>query len=230
VDEIKTEFLTTAAHELRTPMASIMGFSELLLDDQDESTRKEFLGIIHAQCSAMAAILDEFLDLARIEERRDQDFEYQYNDLKGLCLEIIKSLAVPSGRMAPEVDVPVQSLHVLVDVGKLRRAILNVLTNAYKYSPNGGRIQFKLELQSHKDQKQEICIVVIDEGIGMRPDELARVFERFYRADTSGKIPGTGLGMSLVKEVVQLHGGRVDIESEFGRGTTVRLYLPLKRS
>jgi len=227
VDEIKTEFLTTAAHELRTPMASIMGFSELLLDDQDESTREEFLGIIHTQCSAMAAILDEFLDLARIEERRDQDFDYEYIDLSGFCREIVKSLAVPSGRNVPEIDVPEQLIQVLVDVGKLRRSILNVLTNAYKYSPKGGRVKVKLELKSNSDLNEEICIAVIDEGLGMRPDVLARVFERFYRADTSGKIPGTGLGMSLVKEVIQLHGGRVDIESVFGQGTIVRIYLPL---
>ncbi len=121
------------------------------------------------------------------------------------------------------------------DAKKLTQAITNVLSNAYKYSPGGGAVELGVversgdggEAGEVADAPRMLGIRIADRGIGMTPEQLARVCERFYRADTSGKIPGTGLGMSIVREIVELHGGLIDFESAPGAGTTVTLWLPM---
>ena len=113
-----------------------------------------------------------------------------------------------------------------LDAGKTLRALTNVLSNAFKYSPGGGAIAVD-SLDGTLHGAAAVGLRVTDHGIGMTPDQQARVFERFYRADPSGNISGTGLGMSLVKEIIELHGGRVDVSSEAGIGTAVTLWWPL---
>lgn len=227
IDHMKSEFLATAAHELRTPMASILGFSELLLHDEfDAPTQHEFLDTIHTQSALMADILNELLDLARIEARRDKDFRYTRVDLQELLAELCKSYPLPSGRTAPELDLPEQVLYLMADYGKLRQALLNVISNAYKYSPGGGAIYISVWVNAENALAPAVCIVVTDHGIGMTPDQTKRVCERFYRANTSGKILGTGLGMSIVKEIIDLHHGTLSFDSTPGLGTQVRLCLP----
>jgi signal transduction histidine kinase len=117
-------------------------------------------------------------------------------------------------------DVP-----VLIDPAKMQLALNNLLSNAFKYSPQGGSVTLSGAL-AQRDGREYAVLEVRDEGIGMKPEQLARAFERFYRADSTGNIPGTGLGLCLVKEVAELHAGRVELESEFGVGTTARLWLP----
>ncbi len=227
VDHMKSEFLSTAAHELRTPMASILGFSEVLLhQDVEAEAQREFLGIIYKQSQLMAKILDELLDLARIEARRGKDFRYSKVCLQELAEDLAKSFIPPQGRGPLELDLPEQKLEVIADSGKLRQAVLNVLSNAYKYSPGGGPVVLGVEVQNRTGAKPRTCIHIIDHGIGMTPEQLARVCERFYRADTSGKTSGTGLGMSIVKEIIDLHGGELSISSEVNFGTRVSLCLP----
>ena len=113
-----------------------------------------------------------------------------------------------------------------VDRKKLTQAVSNVLSNAYKYSPEGGTVEVELLEANNNEHIGELGIRIADHGIGMTPDQLARIFERFYRADASGKIPGTGLGMSIVKEIVELHGGHVSLNSKLGAGTEVTLWIP----
>jgi signal transduction histidine kinase len=227
VDQMKSEFLATAAHELRTPMSSILGYAEILLHQEfDAATRHEFLNTIYEQSKLMANILNELLDLARIEARRAKDFHYTQVDLQELLADLIASYPLPSGRVTPVLDLPAPTLHLMADVGKLRQALLNVISNAYKYSPNGGVVQVKARASSEPGQPPAVCIEITDGGIGMTPAQLARVCERFYRADASGKILGTGLGMSIVKEIIDLHHGTLELDSTLGQGTRVRLCLP----
>ncbi|MEI7536854.1 MAG: ATP-binding protein, partial [Comamonadaceae bacterium] len=227
IDHMKSEFLSTAAHELRTPMASISGFTEVLMTQQltPEET-SEFLNIIHSRAQLMSNILNELLDLARIEARRGKDFQYARLDLAELVKQSVASFIPPVDRGLPELQLPAQALWVMADPQKLQQAILNVLSNAYKYSAAGQAVKLKLALEPQAEGLTRVCLHVTDEGIGMTPAQVERVFERFYRADTSGKVPGTGLGMSIVKEIISLHGGSVAIQSEFGRGTCVSFYLP----
>ncbi len=227
IDHMKSEFLSTAAHELRTPMASISGFTEVLMTQQltPEET-SEFLNIIHSRAQLMSNILNELLDLARIEARRGKDFQYARLDLAELVKQSVASFIPPVDRGLPELQLPAQALWVMADPQKLQQAILNVLSNAYKYSAAGQAVKLKLALEPQAEGLTRVCLHVTDEGIGMTPAQVERVFDRFYRADTSGKVPGTGLGMSIVKEIISLHGGSVAIQSEFGRGTCVSFYLP----
>ena len=223
VDQMKSEFLSTAAHELRTPMASIFGFVELLMmRNPGPELRAEMLGTIHRQTKLMIAIVNELLDLARIEARRGADFRLETLDLVELVTEALAEFKPPQDRALPLLERPQGLLPVRVDRNKVRQALGNVLSNAYKYSPQGGAVQMRIVTEG-----QELGVQVQDSGIGMTPEQLARVSERFYRADTSGSIPGTGLGMSIVKEIVELLGGRMALASEPGAGTTVTLWLPV---
>lgn len=224
VDRMKSEFLSHAAHELRTPMASIFGFTELLLQQEfDAAERRDFLGTIYRQAELMISIINELLDLARIEARRGKDFHLERLDLRSLLDEVVAGFRVPAGRSAPTRQMPDIPCGVRADSKKLTQAISNVLSNAYKYSHDGA-IDIALIRGETPDQ---IGIRIEDHGIGLTAEQRERVCERFYRADASGKVPGTGLGMSIVKEIVELHGGTVQIDSEFGAGTTVTLWLPV---
>ena len=233
VDRMKSEFLSHAAHELRTPMASIYGFSELLLTQKfDETERQDLLSTVFRQSELMISIINELLDLARIEARRGKDFKIVRIDIHELLQEVVAGFKVPDGRSSPVLPPATEPLWVGADRSKLIQAISNVISNAYKYSPHGGTVNIELlrttmATGSGADSGgTRVGIRITDQGIGMTPDQLARVCERFYRADTSGKIPGTGLGMSIVKEIVELHGGELVVTSEVGTGSTVTIWLP----
>lgn len=224
VDRMKSDFLSTAAHELRTPLASVYGFAELLLSDEghDAEAQREMLEIIFRQSKLISALVNELLDLARIEARQGKDFVFEDMDLCALVRETVS--ADPEGsqwRWPVRVAVPETPVWVRGDANKLRQAVGNVLSNAYKYSPDGGEIQVSL-----RHEPGEVVVEIQDHGLGMTPDQAARVCERFYRADRSGRIPGTGLGMSIVKEIVTLHGGHLRIDSQPGAGTAVAIHLP----
>ena len=228
VDRMKGQFLSTAAHELRTPMASIYGFSELLLSQRlSEAKKRDCVNAIHRQSQLMISIVNELLDLARIDARRGTDFKFQRVDVCELLHEIVANFKPPDDRPGP-VEPPNQSPRwIRADRTKLTQAVANVLSNAYKYSPGGGTVSIDiLDASAPAGEPQRIGIQVVDYGIGMTTAQLARVSERFYRADSSGKIPGTGLGMSIVKEIVELHDGQMTLSSEPEVGTTVTLWIP----
>lgn len=227
VDRMKSEFLSTAAHELRTPMVSILGFSELLLNnnDYDQETVTELVETIHRQSKLMAAIINELLDLARIEARHGQDFEIEPLDLNGLVREAVQSFRFPEDNRVPVVHLPPLPAETQGDRRKITQAVLNVLSNAFKYSPQGGEISIHLQPKA-RSGRAGFSIEVRDYGIGMAADSVARVCERFFRADSSGAILGTGLGMSIVKEIIELHGGALDVSSVLGEGALVSLWLP----
>ena len=224
VDQMKSDFLSTAAHELRTPMASIYGFAEVLLTQElDDDSRKEFTSIIFRQSELMASILNELLDLARIEARRGKDFELVSTDVAALVKKTVNDFRLPAGRQAPVVTSQNEVWHIMVDRKKAQQAILNVLSNAYKYSRLGDGVEIIIEVASSPNL---IAIHTVDQGIGMNAEQVKRVSERFFRADKSGNIPGTGLGMSIVKEIVELHHGNLLVASTPGKGTTVTLQFP----
>jgi PAS domain S-box-containing protein len=228
VDRMKSEFLSTAAHELRTPMASVYGFSELLLNQEfDESTRRDVLTTIFRQSELMASIINELLDLARIEARRGKDFVIERIEVGPFVQAVATGYKPPGGRPLPALGLPKDPVLVRGDRKKLQQAVTNVLSNAYKYSPGGGGVELDVLVPS-ADSPAEIGLRITDHGIGMTPAQCQRVGERFFRVDTSGKIPGTGLGMAIVKEIVALHRGRLEITSAPGQGTQVTLWIPAR--
>jgi signal transduction histidine kinase len=233
VDRLKSEFLSHAAHELRTPMASIYGFTELLLTQKfDETERHDLLSTVFGQSELMISIINELLDLARIEARRGKDFSIVRTDIHELLQEVVAGFKVPNDRSSPVLPPATEPLWVGADRNKLIQAISNVISNAYKYSPEGDTVNIELlrttmATESGADSNgKRVGIRITDHGIGMTPEQLARICERFYRADSSGKIPGTGLGMSIVKEIIELHDGELEVTSEAGTGSTVTIWLP----
>jgi PAS domain S-box-containing protein len=227
VDRMKSEFLTTAAHELRTPMVSVYGFTELLLHRQvPEVRRRDMLETIHRQSSLLINMVNELLDLARIEARQGKDLKRERCRLGALAAQAGAAFDAQGGAQRLRLQLAHADAAVMVDPEKTHRAITNVLSNAFKYSPAGGAIELTT-IAGEVHGRHAVGLCVRDRGIGMSAEQLARVFERFYRADPSGNIPGTGLGMSLVKEITELQGGRVDITSRLGEGTEVVLWMPL---
>lgn len=226
VDHMKSEFLATAAHELRTPLSSIYGYAEILLARNFPPAEiKQYLGIIYDQAGQMVMIINELLDLARIESRQGKDFNYSRLDL-GQCLsDVIGSFRLPEQR--PPLDWKSEpDCWIRADKDKLTQAINNVLSNAIKYSSKETTVSVELvKSEITEDSTFYYGVRISDQGIGMSPEQLSRVFERFYRADSSGSIPGTGLGMSITKEILELHGGKVEIKSEPDMGTQVTLWL-----
>ncbi|MBV2263561.1 MAG: PAS domain S-box protein [Thauera sp.] len=227
LDRMKSDFLATAAHELRTPMASIMGFSELLMmrSYSAEKTR-ELLGTIHNQAQRLTGLLNDLLDLARIEARRAQSFQFEPLALGPLLEETLSGFLVPAESHRLVARIPQGLPSIRADRAKFQQTLLNLLSNARKFSPRGGDIEVDA-LGEHPDGLALVGIAVRDHGIGMNAEELAHAFERFYRGDRSGHIPGTGLGLSLVKEIMKLHGGSVSLESTPDAGTCVTLWFPV---
>lgn len=227
VDRMKSDFLSTAAHELRTPMASIFGFSELLLSRQFEpAMQRDLLERIHRQTRNLINLVNELLDLSRIEARGGKNFKMQVQDITPVVLNAVAAQYVPAQTHKLEFDWPKQLPKVRIDGEKFQQCLLNVLGNAIKYSPAGGTVRLTAASRGKGNNDAWIGVSVADSGIGMTAEQSARIFERFYRADPSGAIPGSGLGMSLVKEYMNIFGGKIAISSAPGQGTTVVLWLP----
>jgi len=227
VDRMKSDFLSTAAHELRTPMASIFGFSELLLSREFEpAMQRDLLERIHRQTRNLINLVNELLDLSRIEARGGKSFRMQVQEITPVVLNAVAAQYVPAPTHKLEFDWPKDLPKVKIDAEKFQQCLINVLSNAVKYSPGGGVIKVNAMRRGEGDNAQ-VGVAVSDPGIGMTKEQSARIFERFYRADPSGAILGSGLGMSLVKEYMTIFGGEVEVASAPGEGTTVVLWLPV---
>lgn len=226
LEHLKSEFLAAAAHELRTPMTSIYGFAELLIQrDMPAEKQRRYLDTIHRQCASMMELTSELLELSHLESRRGRDFNKQAVALDQLTAEVLGDFKLPAGRQPADLQIdPAGHWTVQGDRQKLRQALLNLVSNAYKYSPDGGPVTVRLQCDA---EARQIQMVVQDRGVGIPADKMGRLTERFYRADPSGKIPGTGLGLSIVKEIAQLHGGSLQMDSVAGVGTTATISLPM---
>jgi signal transduction histidine kinase len=227
VDRMKSEFLSTAAHELRTPLASIFGFTELMIARvMSPEKQRELLQTIHRQAQVLINLINELLDLSRIEARQGKNFHRQHCRVESIVKNTIKGLLIQGDKRQVVVNMAHGRERIMVDPDKTMQALLNVLSNAFKYSPQGGAIELETLLRDPQGAN-EVGIRVTDRGLGMSREHLSRIFQRFFRADPSGNIPGTGLGMSLVKEITELQDGHVQVESELGRGTSVTLWFPI---
>lgn len=224
VDRMKSDFLATAAHELRTPLASILGFTELMLHRKyAEEKQRELLQTVHKQGLLLSNLIQELLDLSRIEARQGKDFHIVPTPVAEIVREAVGGIA--SAELGRTVNMgPLPDLQVMADAEKIQQALTNLLSNAFKYSPGQAEVSVEIEMAEHEGQPCA-AIHVRDKGMGMTPAQLARAFERFYRADTSGNIPGTGLGLNLVREIAEIHGGHVALQSQPGEGTVATLRL-----
>jgi signal transduction histidine kinase len=222
LDRAKSRFVATAAHELRTPIAVITGYAELLQStDPPAGQRGEILATMRRHGDQIAGIVTELLDLARIEARAGRDFTMIRQRLAPAVRRFLDSFRVGEYARVPALEGDIGDVEVFLDADKFCQALSNVIANACKYSPPGAPISIRLVAGPG-----EVGVCVQDRGEGMDEETRRRVFERFYRAESTAGIAGTGLGMSIVKEIVDIHGGRIDIATAPGAGTAVTLWLP----
>jgi PAS domain S-box-containing protein len=228
IAQAKSDFVSIVAHELRTPMTSIKGYTDLILSGAAgpvAEAQAQFLRVIRTSVERLATLVGDLLDISRIEAGRVKF------DIRPLCMDEVARDVVVSlqGEIARrnlelEVDIPPQLPMVRGDRNRIEQVLTNLVSNAYKYTPPGGHIILALR---HVDG--ELQVDVSDNGIGIAPADLDRVFERFYRADHAlvTEQTGTGLGLSIAKSIVEVHGGRIWVRSELGKGSTFSFSLPV---
>ncbi len=226
-DEIRRDFVANVSHELRTPLSILRGYIETLLDDpgtsRDELER--ILEVMKRHSNRLGVLVDDLLTLARLESANPN---LQLSDvrLSELFAAIVHDWAKKFAEKKLSVDIAIAANLPIIraDETRLQEILYNLLDNSLKYTQPGGKIRLQAQRSG-----EEIALSVSDTGLGISEADLPRVFERFYRADKarSRELGGTGLGLSIVKHIAQMHGGRVEAESKVGRGTTVRVLLPL---
>lgn len=227
IDRMKTEFISTAAHEFRTPLTSILGFSQILLAQKDISAKekKEFLNYIYQGSLALSDIVADLLDIARIESGQGLSLKTSPCTVREIVTQMEPLRKRLPAEYRFEVVLAEENTLLMVDKGKMGQILENLLSNAVKYSPAGGLIRIRGDIV-----KRFYQISVADQGIGMTAEQVARIFDKFYRADASDTaIGGIGLGMSIVKHIVEAHGGKIWVESQLGEGTVVSFTIPLAR-
>lgn len=229
VDRMKSEFLNTAAHELRTPLASVMGFSELMMNNNyGVDTVKMLAETINRQSVNLKRLVDDLLDFARIEARGGEALNLSLGTAKSIVDECCATI-IGNDNSCELIYDTAQSVWptLMLDENKIKQALMNILTNAFKYSEENGVVVVDTIQLSDEFGVGWFGIRVTDQGIGMSQEQLARVGEKFYRADNAGSIPGTGLGVALTSEILALHDGHIEITSQLGQGTQVTLWIPV---
>jgi signal transduction histidine kinase len=226
VDRMKTEFLSAAAHELRTPLAIIFGFTELLISNEfDKSATLDIVRTVHNQAKSLTHIINELLDLVRIESRKGKDFVMVEQPITDIILEVKKEWDGLANAERISIKAPKNTPLLCMDKDKIKQAIINVLSNACKFSSPNSPIKIEI-VHLIKDDEKFIGVQISDQGLGMTPAQQDHLFERFWRANTTSNIPGSGLGLAIVKEIIEIHHGYIDVESKSQQGTTITLWLP----
>jgi two-component system phosphate regulon sensor histidine kinase PhoR len=233
VEEMRADFVANASHELRTPLAALSGFIETLRGParDDPNARDRFLEIMQAQATRMARLIDDLLSLSRIELNAHLRPDKAV-DLVPITRQVVDGLQMLARDRGVNVLTSVLPDRLLVrgDRDELLRAIENLVENALKYAASGKRVDILLATGEGTDGMREACIAVKDYGPGIPPEHLPRLTERFYRVDVADSRAqgGTGLGLALVKHVLNRHGGHLSIESAVGQGATFTVHLPLR--
>ncbi len=228
-NQAKSEFLANMSHELRTPLNSIIGFSEVLEDQifgQLNETQKKYVHNINTSGMHLLQLINDVLDLSKVEAGK---MSLQYEDFPiAAALHDIKTAMrneLDKKNLSFDMEIDERLASINADKQKVRQIMLNLLSNAVKFTPQGGKIKV-----SARDIDGSAQISVTDTGIGIRPEDIKRIFARFQQIDskTAREYPGTGLGLALTRKFVEMHGGKIWMESEFGKGSTFTFTIPLR--
>ncbi|MBR3152495.1 MAG: PAS domain-containing protein [Clostridia bacterium] len=227
LDMMRTEFVADVSHELKTPITSILGYADTLLEGEcDEEISKKFLERISDQAKRMSVLVTDLLTLSRydsdmvVTQKTEFDLgELVKNTYDNLIFEIEKK------KQKAECFVTADVPYVYADRAGIERVVTNILTNAIKYTPEGGEIKIYVGFVYN-----DAYIKIIDTGIGIPEEDLEKIFERFYRVDKARtrEMGGTGLGLAIAKEIIERNDSRIDIKSELGKGTEVVIRIPTK--
>lgn len=227
LDNMRKEFVADVSHELKTPITSIMGYADTLLEGEyDKDTQNRFLNVIAEEARRMAKLVTDLLTLSRFDNNQilQEKVKFDLGSLVKQCQEKVQIEIDKKGHKVEcfvTADVP----NVYADKEGIERVVLNILTNSIKYTPDGGNIKIYVGFVYN-----DAYIKVIDNGLGIPEEDLSRIFERFYRVDKARtrQMGGTGLGLSIAKEILDKNNGTIDIKSEKGKGTEVVIRIPTK--
>jgi signal transduction histidine kinase/CheY-like chemotaxis protein len=223
LERVKSDFVATASHELRSPLTSIKGFVELLARSEDLGDReREFVGVIFQSTDRLVDLVNDLLDVARLEAGK-MEVHPRLFDLGDVVRDVatLMSPRVSEKDQRLEVHVPPGLPRALADPARVRQIVINLLSNAHEYTSEGGRLGVSL-----RQENGSLAMAVSDNGRGMSEQELEQVFDRFVRREDGGAGAGTGLGLSIVKSLVELQRGSIDVTSDPGEGTTFTVRLP----
>lgn len=228
LERMKNEFISNVSHELRTPITSIKSYVDTICthgDQLEADIQKEFMQIIDSEADRLMTLVNEVLELSKLEEQ-DRELEMVPQDIRGAAEYTVRAL----GMMAKDKDIELSIVtddplpQVQMNRESIERAVINFVSNAIKYTPKGGKVEVGVK---HLTESKEVQVYVKDNGIGIPEECLEHVFDRFFRVERKvHTIKGTGLGLTIVKNIVEKHGGRVSAESELGFGSTFSLFLP----
>jgi two-component system phosphate regulon sensor histidine kinase PhoR len=225
-EAMRRDFVANVSHELRTPLASLQALVETLEAGalEDPPAAREFLDRMHVEVDGLRQMVEELLELSRIESGR-MKLRLELTDVGSVVGEAARRLAAQAERQGVvlHINAPVDEIDAPIDASRVQQIVVNLVHNAIKFTPPQGNVDVSVERRG-----QHAAILVADTGIGVPHDELPRLFERFYKVDRSRSSSGTGLGLAIVKHLVQAHGGQVWAESPGeGMGTTFFVLLPL---
>lgn len=228
LDNMRKEFVADVSHELKTPITSIMGYADTLLEGEyDDATKTKFLNVIASEARRMAKLVTDLLSLSRYDTNKNkiEKTEFDLGDLVKKCQEKLQ-IEIDKKHHKVENLVTANVPLVYADKSGIERVVLNILSNSIKYTKENGNIKIYVGFVYN-----DAYIKIIDNGIGIPEEDLSRIFERFYRVDKarSRELGGTGLGLSIAKEILNENGGSIDIKSEVGKGTEVVIRVPTKK-
>jgi two-component system sensor histidine kinase VicK len=226
LENMRKEFVANVSHELRTPLTTIKSYAETLLDGamDEPSIARQFMSVVYNEAERMTRLVNDLLELSRLDNKETR-WDKKPISPSGILKDVISKMLVniKKKNLALETDILQHSPDIFADRDKIEQVFQNILSNAIKYTPEGGKIFIRLD--SIEDR---VRIIFGDTGIGIPKEDLPRLFERFYRVDKtrSRELGGTGLGLSIAKEIVEAHDGIITIDSELGHGTQVTILLP----
>lgn len=225
VERVKDEMLSAVSHEMRTPLTAMLGYLEFLLNNEvPPAQQREYLQVVHQETENLHELIANFLDLQRLQSFRDRSPSFNPVDIRALLEETARRFRTVTKEHQITLDCPSELPHICGDVRDLRVMMTNLVSNAVKFSPGGGEVLLKAGREG-----DNVKIVVKDEGVGIPADLLDKIFERFYQVDSSSRrrFGGTGLGLALVKEIVNIHGGRIWAQSN-NKGSSFHVVLPIR--
>jgi two-component system phosphate regulon sensor histidine kinase PhoR len=226
MERLRKEFVANVSHELRTPLTAIQGYSETLMSGaiNDPKAAMDFLKVIYDESIRLNKMVNDLLDLSKLEHQKKSDV-YDQVDLQEVIASVLKTIKLQAAEknislIIGQMDEP---LYVKGDFDLLRQLVLNLVTNAIKYTNPDGRVKIQSCLEN-----EHVKVTIEDSGIGISEEHLPRIFERFYRVEASRNMAsgGRGLGLSIVKHILQLHGGQISVDSEAGKGTMFTILFP----
>jgi two-component system sensor histidine kinase VicK len=229
IDQERREFVANVSHELRTPLTTIRSYLEALAEGaiENKDLALRFLGVTQNETERMIRLVNDLLQLSKFDSK-DYQFNREWINFPRLMLLVIDRFEMTKEQHVEFIrEVPLKEYYVEIDQDKIIQILDNIISNALKYSPEGGHITFNV---SANEEEQLLYISVKDEGVGIPKKDIDKIFERFYRVDKARtrKLGGTGLGLAIAKEMVQAHGGDIWAESEEGKGTKITFTLPYR--